>query len=756
MSTLQAFRLILSDVLVLGGQRVGTFSPRPLSIEQVVNLLNEHFSFADLCKQRGLNVKKISADGKGLLVVGFDGPRRMPIHSDKHLVDFLANPRNTRLPSVEVQLAAGTAAPGKGPSQGPAQLNGRAPRDKFEELEDDKHKLLRATDILERRLDDLDRRLERSREEAQCKLSAAVREVNASQEKQKKELQLQIDALVDADTRTLHDLDIVRQHGFKVERVDREGREELAKMIEQLGQRVEQQLDDVTAELERQKSVDDGLQQQVTANLEATEAELHKHQDELERLETAKVDCDVWQRAEEEMEERNRREFGEIRQIIADTEARLRQELEETRASLEAAIKKLDEDLRANVARIDEALRKLRDDLEAGFKAASEALEAVRKELNKLIDERVSDLAQQTEERFESITQDIKAKDKAINGRVDELVARTGKTFAELNERLEEMVRVERARLGTIERDLAESTTKIRSDFRTEIERVRSDYEQEAARLDMDLSDLHMKHDVTKQEINFFQSRLADQKDWTQRQLTETATATRAVQVDAQEGLAASTKMLHALRDDAVGFRKKMAEYIGVLQHSSDNHGDALSSLETQRSRMRAELDALIGDHKAYTGDMDGWADDVRVKVERLFRALETPRVEWRIFRAAQRARELRRPLAVKSPPFSLRGLREVQIEFYPDGHNSSPEGLACLRLFMPPKASVRYQCWVGRSTDGAHDFRSGNSLSVDLHIEKWEDQIHEDGSVYVVMEVLRDLNNEDASLSREVRVETI
>uniref|UniRef100_A0A7S1R3Y4 Uncharacterized protein n=1 Tax=Alexandrium catenella TaxID=2925 RepID=A0A7S1R3Y4_ALECA len=530
----------------------------------------------------------------------------------------------------------------------------------------------------------------------------------------------------------------------------------MRELVEQLGRRVEEQFEEVHEQSRGLKEVDDYLQQQVTANLDFTKVELDKHDQELQRLETVKVDVDLWRRTEEEMEARNQKEFLDLRRKIEDTEDLLRNELNEAEARLQAAVDKVDADLRENVRRIDADAARTKAELEAGIAELKEALDKAYNDLLAISEKKVSDLAASTDARFTALDEDAKAKDQAVNGRVDELTARTAKTFKELNERLEEMIRVERARLGTIERDLAESTTKIRSDFRTEIERVRGDYEQEAARLNLDLSDLHMKHDVTKQEINFFQSHLADQKDWTQRQLTETATATRAVQVDAQEGLAAATKMLHALRDDAVSFREKMAKYISILQHSSDSHGDAINALETQRGRMRSELDALIGDHKDYTGDMDGWAEDVRVKVERLFRALEPPRVEWRVSRAHQRAKELKRPLAVKSPAFSLRGLREVSIEFYPDGHNNSPEGKAVLRLFMPPNAHVRYQIWVGRFTDGAHEYAPGNSLSVDLLIEQWKDHINEDGSFYVVMEVLRDLCNDDESLSREVRVETL
>jgi len=246
-----------------------------------------------------------------------------------------------------------------------------------------------------------------------------------------------------------------------------------------------------------------------------------------------------------------------------------------------------------------------------------------------------------------------------------------------------------------------------------------------------------------------------EQREWSQRQLTEVATAMRAVQVDSQEGLAATTKMLHALRDDAVAFREKMAKYVSLLQHSSDSQGDALTALEAQRGRIRTDLDSLIGDHKAYTVDMDSWADDVRTKVERLFRAMEPARVEWKVCRAHKRAKELKKPLAVKSPVFSLRGLREVQLEFFPEGTHSSPEGKAILRVYLPKGVHIRYQCWVGFSTEGPMECNPGGSLSADMLIDEWRNQIQEDGSLPVVLEVIRDLANEDESLSREVRVES-
>jgi len=212
--------------------------------------------------------------------------------------------------------------------------------------------------------------------------------------------------------------------------------------------------------------------------------------------------------------------------------------------------------------------------------------------------------------------------------------------------------------------------------------------------------------------------------------------------------------MLHALRDDAVSFREKMAKYISILQHSSDQQGEALNSLEINRTAMRAELDALVKDHQDYTGDMDGWAKDTNVQVERLFRALEPTKVEWRIERAMQKSKELRKPLALKSASFAIKGITEGFMEFYPEGNNTSPEGKAVLRLYVHPQAHIRYQCWLGKDSDGPKERApSSDTLYVDMFVSDWEDQLTEEGCAMVFLEVLRDYNNDDASLSREIRL---
>merc|ERR1719382_2359531 len=113
--------------------------------------------------------------------------------------------------------------------------------------------------------------------------------------------------------------------------------------------------------------------------------------------------------------------------------------------------------------------------------AADAKLMATKAELQAETESKVTTLRTNTEQTFQAVKADIASKDAAINERTDDLTVKCEKTFTGLNERLEEMTRVQRARLGLVEKDLVETTTRIRADCRSEIERVRSDYELEAA-----------------------------------------------------------------------------------------------------------------------------------------------------------------------------------------------------------------------------------------------------------------------------------
>lgn len=744
---------------------------RPLGYEQILGMLNgQGFDFQDLCKLRSVPAEPDLSKGE-LRLTGVDGARRVPFHSSNDIEAFLSSVKNTRLPTIEAQLPGSTAladpktAHKIGVEAG--RKRGRDARDQIEELEDANFKLTRAFTKVERRLSELERLLASNDDRNKRVIDHSQKTILDKLDKSVAEMNDQVAQLKEDDAAILRELDVVRQHSFSVEKADNQHHTDILEQLDVFGQKVDEQFDEVNAELARQKDEDARLDAEAQETKQEHQDQLNSHLDELQRLEEVKVNMTVWQKHEDEMDARITKELDDMHKHFTKEVGHMSDRFEEEKRSTHErfvqetnergqADAELRRQLKDTTERIDDRIQKLDEDMQAGFKAASEALEDTRRELAKSIEDKVTDLSERTEKRFDNTDETITFKDKKINERTDELTSKSQATFTSLDERLEEMARQERARLGQIEKELQETATKIRMDCRADVERVRSDYEQDAARLDTDLQDVHYKHDVTKQEINFFQTKLKEQRDWTDQKLTENSTATRAAVVDSEEGLAATTKMLCALRDDAVGFREKMAKYISLLQHSADGQGDAINSLEVNRSRMRAELDALIGDHKSYTSDMDGWADDVRVKVERLFRALEPAKVEWRIARASQRAKELKKPLPLKSPGFSIKGIRDGHMEFFPSGHNHSPEGKAVLRIYLPPQARCRYQCWIGRFSDGPREIDvAGENLNVDFFIDDWQSQVDEYGNVPVVMEVLRDYTNDDASLARELRIQS-
>lgn len=741
-------RLILSDSFASQGQRVKTINYKPTAIVQLVGLLNEHFGFTELCRSHGVDPGTITTGTGGIHLVGLDGVRHVQIHSDDQLIAFWNGVKNTRLPSLEVQLGQPSAVH---PVHREVVRNKpREAKDRIEDLEDLNFKMSKATQKVERGLEELERLRNADREETQRLVNFAKKELKESQDSAVRALQADIAKLVKVDTGLRKDIEDLRQKLGQLSKLGNERHEEVSQTLDDLNTRMQSQFEDVIGELTKLKEVDADQE----AEDKAMMTQIQAHAAELVRLEEIKLDAKTWQDREFEREMQEKQEKVNLEAKFATMDREIRDSMARQRVDLEKADQDIRISLQDQCDRIDGEIRRIDHQVESNNTECKDKLTAAQAELVIKIDSDVSSLSQSTEARFAATTKDVVTKDTNVNRRVDELTAKNEATFVALNERLNELVKAERARLGTIEKDMSEGFAKMRSDYRADVERLRSDYEQEASRLDGDLTDLHMKHDVVKQEINFFQSRLMEQRDWAQRQLAETATATRAAQVDAQEGVAATTKMLHALRDDQIGFRDKMAKHVSLLQHASDSYGDAINTLETQRSRMRLELDALLGDHKAYVGDMDGWADDVRVKIERLFRAMEPPRCEWRISRAGTRLKEMKRPLAVKSPSFALQGLREVQLELYPHGHNNSPEGKAVLRILMPAGALVRYQTWLGRISDGSREYQSGGSLTVDILYDSWKDQVQEDGSLTVTMEVLQDLNNTDDSLARAVHLE--
>ena len=56
--------------------------------------------------------------------------------------------------------------------------------------------------------------------------------------------------------------------------------------------------------------------------------------------------------------------------------------------------------------------------------------------------------------------------------------------------------------------------------------------------------------------------------------------------------------------------------------------------------------------------------------------------------------------LSVSVHTCPVSGIREGHLEFFPDGHNMSPEGKACLRLFLPPQAGLNAETFETLTLD--------------------------------------------------------
>lgn len=783
-----AFRLILSDE-ACGGQLIKTCRTLPSTVAELVQLLQDadftDFNLQEACSVQGLDPKSLNAAGGGLLVVGLSGFRRVHISSDAALAEFLgkatetSTPGGSRLPSLEVRLVAQATA-----TMAPVAASEERT---MESLEAERARLAQDRERTQKRLEELERTARSQAMEAQNIVEVAVRDLALAQERSVKELEARLEELKSSDGARDRAIEGVKAEvqEVKAQREQAEqapGENGTAERLEDVAYRTEQlegeqrgateELSRLGQELESLKSTVQRLEEETSSQ----DGVIKEQGAELLRLGSAKVDVELYQTEGEERETRitelaegleackaeaaakaaalaaiqerddPAEKVGGLEQACEDLKARLQAVSEELEAGLQRAADSVEEvktstgeQISKNAKRSEE-LSKEQERIAGSLQSSLGSIQATKTEVTSLV---------------ESSSREVLEKASAVQKSFEQLEKRTEATFLQLNDRIEEMGRVERARLATLEKEGADGVARARLECRAETERLRMDYEKDSSRLELDLGDLHAKYDVSKQEMNFFQTRLAEQRDLAEEQIAELRTAAKAAQVDTRESTTVTTKMLHALRDDAVGFREKVAGYISTLQRSTDSQGDAISTLETQRGRIRKELDNLFTDHQSYVEDMDSWANDVRLKVERLFRALEPSRVEWHIARAERKAQELRRPLGLKSQGFSLKGLRQVAIEFYPQGHHTSLEGLAAVRVFMPQDAHVRYQIWIGRTSEGVREHTPGDSCSIDLLIENWKEKISGDGSISVVLEVLRDFRDQDQSLARDIRIES-
>merc|ERR1719191_2654489 len=168
------------------------FEVKPLSIEQIMTLLRDHFDLDEYVRSRGYD-ESVGAR-ESFTFIGHDGPRRVPLRTDENLVSFLKGLQNTSLPSVEAQLSM------KNKQQQATEdwLQQRA-KDRVEELEDENNRLLRAWEKTERRMEELEQKRNKDLAQMRQELNSIFLQIRQEQTQSVGELQSKIFGLQEED-----------------------------------------------------------------------------------------------------------------------------------------------------------------------------------------------------------------------------------------------------------------------------------------------------------------------------------------------------------------------------------------------------------------------------------------------------------------------------------------------------------------------------------------------------------------------------
>lgn len=742
--------MILSDKLISGGQQVSTFDAhaKPAQLRDVLSLLRDHFHLDELCAQRGQDPNYCAFKaGGGLVLIGRDGGRRVPIQTDEHLLTFYGDLRNTVLPSLEVKFSGDDA--GSRPS---SALDGTRRREKKreEELEDENSKMLSEWEKIKLAVESMSMQRLKDQEEVKQLLGQLQVQLKQAQQESVKKVQEQIWALQESNKSTQAESKSLEKNMAAIVQEEASIRDNFEQKLKDLDRKVGGSLNEVNGEIKKLKAMDDQLKHD---DVKATSG-IMALQKELQIMDSKKVSITEWSEAEEKMAERISEEVTKMLEKADNIENCLIPEFRAEFASSIEQSRSLSEGLESNISEVNLQFETIRHTIDK----ANHCCDSAMKEVNTCRSD-FELFSDSVEERIQEVRDDMEKKDEALQNRINKHKEASTAYCTQFSDRLDSVVKVERQKFEQIDRQIVEATCRVHSELRLEADRLRVDYEGEAARLDQDLGDLHTKNDLVKQEMNFCQSRLSELREWAQAQLTEASSALKTVEADAGEASHAAERMLGAMRDDHVAFREEVSKHIGVLQHDCSSHGDAVGVVETKNIKIRSDLDIVMKDYRAFSEDVEGWAEDVRVKVERLYRAMEPARAEWRINKISEQLESMQRTMMIRSSSFNVAGLRNVKLEFYPFGTRDSEDGEAVLRVLVPRETRIRIQCRVGSIFRGPVECIPGeDSLWCDVVFTGWEGEIANDykGDFLVVaFEILENYCEVDESLARIVKLRT-
>jgi len=172
--------------------------------------------------------------------------------------------------------------------------------------------------------------------------------------------------------------------------------------------------------------------------------------------------------------------------------------------------------------------------------------------------------------------------------------------------------------------------------------------------------------------------------------------------------------------------------------------------MEAQLAALEAQVNLLANENKSLRRKIEQHDDDIRQNTKHIVRAKaasggtggptgDVRRAEWKIPNVKDVIDNTAKGKSIWSPEFSARGLDGFQIEFFPNGRESTDKtGFCAVFLWAPEGSKVRYQFSVGsyvRAPDeDVYDGRMGHGHSNFCQILP---EIGTDGSVTIGVELM-------------------
>jgi hypothetical protein len=159
--------------------------------------------------------------------------------------------------------------------------------------------------------------------------------------------------------------------------------------------------------------------------------------------------------------------------------------------------------------------------------------------------------------------------------------------------------------------------------------------------------------------------------------------------------------------------------------------------LEQERKRFAID-NKMISDR---VNLMNDWTEEVDTKLLKLYRYVQPTRVEWRIQKVMKKKKEMQPPMLLKSPTFSIAGLKDLRFDFYPNGYYGLPAGTSCVRFYAPIGTHIKYECWFGTLQDGPVEWKSGEqSLWNDHLFQNWDNEVTHN-AIVIAVDILANLS---------------